>query len=400
VRIAYIVTKSDPIGGAQIHVRDLAASVRLQGHTPVVITSGKGPFIDELRAQDTATIVLRHLDAPIAPLRDLRALREIHATLIDVRPDLLAAHSSKAGILGRAAGWSLRIPVVFTVHGWAFTPGVPKLQAALYRQIERCVGPLANRIITVSEFDRQLALKARVVREERVVTVHNGMPDIDSRLRADPSRTPTRLVMVARFGPQKDHPTLLRALAGLQEHPWELDLIGEGPLIAEMESLAGTLGINSRIRFLGQRMDVGQLLAAAQISLLVTNWEGFPLSILEAMRAGLPVVASDVGGIAESVQDGETGYLVPRGDEGLLRDRIRGLLLSPDLRVRLGANGRTRYERHFTLDHFVTQTLAVYREALAARGVTEERPVADVRAARLPDQNQGSSDDIGENPSG
>jgi glycosyltransferase involved in cell wall biosynthesis len=117
------------------------------------------------------------------------------------------------------------------------------------------------------------------------------------------------------------------------------------------------------------------------------------------MRAGLPVVASDVGGIAESVQDGETGYLVPRGDEGLLRDRIRGLLLSPDLRVRLGANGRGRFERHFTLDHFVTQTLAVYREAVAGRGVTE-RPVADVRAARRSDQNQGSSDAIGENPSG
>lgn len=398
MRIAYIVTKSDPIGGAQIHVRDLAASVRVQGHSPVVITSGKGPFIDELRAQGTPTIVLRHLDAPIAPIRDLRALREIHAALIDLRPDLLAAHSSKAGVLGRMAGWSLRIPVVFTVHGWAFTPGVPRLQATLYRQIERCAGPLASQIITVSEFDRQLALNARVISKHRVVTVHNGMPDIAAGLRADPSRTPARLIMVARFGPQKDHPTLLRALAGIQDHPWEVDLIGEGPLIQDMRSLAATLGIGSRIRFLGQRMDVDQLLAAAQISLLVTNWEGFPLSILEAMRAGLPVVASRVGGIAESVRDEETGYLVPRGDEELLRDRIRRLLLSPNLRVRLGTNGRARYEQYFTLEHFVTQTLAVYRDVLAGRRVTE-RTTTDVRPTRLADQNQGSSDPVGGDPS-
>jgi glycosyltransferase involved in cell wall biosynthesis len=382
VRIAYIVTKSDPIGGAQIHVRDLAASVQAQGHSPVVITSGRGPFIDELRAQGTPTIVLRHLDAPIAPIRDLRALREIHAALVELRPDLLAAHSSKAGILGRLAGWSLRIPVVFTVHGWAFTPGVPKLQAALYRQIERCVGPLANQVITVSEFDRRLALDARVIGSHRLVTVHNGMPDIPSRLRADPSRTPARLIMVARFGPQKDHPTLLRALAGLQDHPWELDLVGEGPLIQDMQSLAATLGIGGRIHFLGQRRDVDQLLAAAQISLLVTNWEGFPLSILEAMRAALPVVASAVGGIAESVRDRETGYLVPRGDVDCLRDRIRQLLLSPELRIRLGNNGRTRFEKDFTLEHFVSRTLAVYRDVLRGRK-TAERTTADVPAEEV-----------------
>ena len=382
MRIAYIVTKSDPIGGAQIHVRDLAASVQAQGHSPVVITSGKGPFIDELRAQGTPTIVLRHLDAPIAPIRDLRALREIHAALVDLRPDLLAAHSSKAGILGRLAGWSLRIPVVFTVHGWAFTPGVPRLQAAVYRQIERCVGPLANRIITVSEFDRQLALDARVIGRQRVVTVHNGMPDIPSRLRADPGRTPARLIMVARFGPQKDHPTLLRALAGLQDHPWELDLVGEGPLIQNMQSLAATLGIGSRIRFLGQRRDVEQLLADSQISLLVTNWEGFPLSILEAMRAALPVVASAVGGIAESVREGETGYLVPRGDEERLRDRIRHLLVSPELRLQMGNHGRTRFDKDFTLEHFVSRTLAVYRDVLAGRKVAE-RATTDVPAGEV-----------------
>ena len=364
MRIAYIVTRADPIGGAQIHVRDLAAAVQAQGHSPIVITSGRGPFVDDLRAQQTPTVLLKHLSVPIGPVRDFRALREIRRVLKELRPDLIAAHSSKAGILGRLAGRSLQIPVVFTVHGWAFTPGIPAVQRATYRWIERCVGPFASKIITVSEFDRRLALDARIAGNDRVVTVHNGMPDLAPQLRADPGRSPVRLVMVARFGAQKDHPTLLRALAGLRDHAWELDLIGDGPLLGQTQSLAATLGIGDRVRFLGQRMDVAEMLAETQISLLATNWEGFPLSILEAMRAGLPVVASAVGGISESVRDGETGFVVPRGEVDVLRDRIGRLLTDPALRVRLGASGRARYEQHFTLGHTVVKTLAVYRDVL------------------------------------
>jgi glycosyltransferase involved in cell wall biosynthesis len=364
VKIAYLVTRADPIGGAQIHVRDLAAAAQAHGHEPIVITSGQGPFVDSLRGENVRTVVLRHLCAPIAPVRDLRALREIHAVLAELRPDLVAAHSSKAGILGRLAGRSLQIPVVFTAHGWAFTPGVPPFRAAVYRRIERLVAPLASRIITVSEFDRRLAVESRVAAEDRVVTVYNGIPGVPAALRADPGRTPVRLVMVARFGPQKDHPTLLRALAGLVEHPWHLELVGEGPLSGQMEALASSLGIRDRVHFLGQRMDVDQILANAQISLLVTNWEGFPLSILEAMRAGLPVVASGVGGVGESLRDGETGFLVPPGEVEPLRDRIRRLLVDSQLRVRLGARGRAVYEEHFTLEHAVTRTLAVYADVL------------------------------------
>jgi glycosyltransferase involved in cell wall biosynthesis len=368
LNIAHVVTRLEPIGGVQIHLRDLTGALQAQGHKPTVITGGTGPLIDALRAQGTPTVILRHLSLPINPPRDLRALREIRSVLKHLGPELVGVHSSKAGVLGRLAARSLGLPVLLTAHGWNFTPGIPKVQAAVYRQIERLVGPFASRIITVSEFDRQLAMKAGVTTGDRIVTVYNGIPDIPSHLRADPGRTPPRLVMVARFGPQKDHPTLLRALAGLQDYPWELDLIGDGPLRAPMESLATTLGIGERVRFLGQRLDVDEILSQAQASLLTTNWEGFPLSILEAMRAGLPVVASSVGGIGEAICDGETGYLVPRGNVELLRDRIARLLIDPALRVRFGLNGRHRYEAHFTLSHFVTKTLAVYEDVLVAHG--------------------------------
>ena len=365
MRLAYIMTRAHPLGGVQIHVRDLAAALQAQGHSPTVITSGSGPFIDDLRARQIPTVILKHLTYPISPIHDVRALREIRTVLRELRPDLIAVHSAKAGILGRLAGRSLRIPVVLTAHGWTFGPGIPTVQAAVYRRVERLVGPFSTRIIAVSEFDRRLGLDARIVGEDRLVTVHNGMPDVPPVLRADPSRTPVRMVMVARFGAQKDHATLFRALAGLKDHPWDLDLIGDGPLMARTQSMAAALGIGSRVHFLGERMDVDHILARAQIGLLVTNWEGFPLSILEAMRAGLPVVASSVGGVAESVRDGDTGFLVPQGDVGLLRDRVNRLLLDPSLRARFGNSGRKRYEADFTLGNAVTKTLAVYRDAIA-----------------------------------
>lgn len=365
MKIAYLVTRAEPLGGAQIHVGDLAVAVQAHGHSPTVITGGTGPFIDTLQAQGVPTVSLRYLTAPIRPVRDLLALQELRSVLRAIRPDLLTTHSSKAGIIGRLAGRSLGIPALFTAHGWAFTPGIPLVQAAVYRQIERFAGPLSSRIITVSEFDRRLALESGITAADRLVAVHNGIPDVPLSLRADPGRSPPRLVMVARFEAQKDHATLLQALAGLQEHPWELDLVGSGPLLGDMELLAKTLGIGGRVRFLGRRMDVDQILAQSQINLLVTNWEGFPLSILEAMRAGLPVVASSVGGVDESVREGETGYVVPRGGVEQLRQRIAQLLASPDLRRHLGARGRADYERHFTLEHAVAKTLAVYRDVLA-----------------------------------
>lgn len=365
MRIAYIVTRADPIGGAQIHVRDLAAAMRERGHEVVVMTAGSGPFLAELERLGLPTVVLRHLVVPIRPWDDLRALREMQAALARFGPDLIAAHSAKAGVIGRMAGRLMGIPVVVTTHGWSFTTGVPPLKAAIYRGIERVTGMFAaDKTINVSEYDRQLAVRAGILREAQVVTVHNGMPDIGPELRADPGREPPRLVMIARYGPQKDHPTLLRALAELTALPWEVDLLGDGPLIEQTRALAASLGLADRVHFLGQRMDVDRILSQAQISLLITNWEGFPLSILESMRARLPMVATAVGGVPESVRDGETGFLVPPGDVGALRDRLRQLLTDPALRVRLGNAGRRYYEEHFTLEHTVSKTVAVYRDVL------------------------------------
>jgi glycosyltransferase involved in cell wall biosynthesis len=368
MKIVYIVTRANPIGGAQVHVRDLALALLKRGHEPVVVTSGSGLYTESLRGAGVETIILDSLVMEIRPLQDLRALRELRALLHTLRPDLVSTHSAKAGVLGRLAARSLGIPVIFTAHGWAFTTGVPAPQAKVYGWIERLAAPLAVKIITVSDFDRRLAIERGVATGDKLVTIHNGMPDIAPNLRADPSRSPVRLAMIARFEPQKDHVTLLHALAALKHEQWHLDLIGDGPLQLQARELSHRLGLTDRIQFWGQRLDVAARLAEAQVALLITKWEGFPRSILEAMRAGLPVIASAVGGVAESVRDGETGFTVPREDIGALRDRLMKLLADPDLRTRMGRRAREYYEHQFMLSRTVTRTLAIYQEVITPDG--------------------------------
>lgn len=203
-------------------------------------------------------------------------------------------HLSKAGWLGGLAAKWLKIPVVFTAHGWAFTEGVPKRQQIVYRWAEKLAAPFAGKIITVSDYDRKLAIKYKITYPNKIITIHNGMPDIDTTLFAKPEVEPVHLIMVARFEEQKDHILLLETLEELKDLPWTLELVGDGPLMGIVREKAEKLGISDKIQFSGACDDVPCRLAKAQIFILTSKWEGFPRSILEAMRAGLPVIASDV----------------------------------------------------------------------------------------------------------
>lgn len=394
LRLVYLITSSEP-GGAQVHVRDLAVALLRAGHEPVVLVGGRGrgktgpgDLVEELRAAGVPVQLLRHLVRPLHPRHDLLALREIRTALARLRPDLLSTHSSKAGWLGRLAGRWCRLPTLFTAHGWAFTEGVPLPGRALYLWAERLVAPLAARIVTVSDYDRELALRLGVGRPGQVVTIHNGMPDVPPSLRAAPQRHPPRIVMVARFSRQKDQPALLRALAGLSHLDWSLDLIGDGPERPQAERLTRELRLESRVRFLGTRRDVSECLAAAQLFVLTSNWEGLPRSIIEAQRAGLPVVATRVGGVPELVVHGETGLLVPHGDIAALRAALASLLQAAPLRLRLGESGRRRYEARFTFERMLRETLGLYKAVLrgaapaTARRWSPRRIMEDLRAGR------------------
>ncbi|HMN30878.1 MAG TPA: glycosyltransferase family 4 protein [Caldilineaceae bacterium] len=367
MKIAFIITRSDDIGGAQIHVRDLSTALRAAGHDAVVLAGTDGVLADELRAQGVPYYALDYLGREVGPLQDVRSFSELCEKLRTIQPDIISTHSTKAGFIGRIAGKTLGIPTLFTAHGWGFTEGRPPAQALAFWAVERATAAWAARIITVCESDRTAAVRAHVASGERLITIHNAMPDVDPTLRAKPGNSPVRLVMVARLSHWKDQPTLLQALAGLTDLDWQLELIGTGPLRGELEELTERLGLTERVSFLGFRRDVSERLAAAQLFLLISKWEGFPRSILEAMRAGLPVVASAVGGVNESVVDGTTGFVIARGEAERLRTCLRQLITCPDLRIRMGAAGRTRYEEMFTFDRLVERTTKVYETVLGRR---------------------------------
>lgn len=364
MKLVYVITRSDLIGGAQVHVRDLARTMQELGHSVNVLVGGEGPFTEELRRLGIPFLSLRYLVRDVEPLRDLRAFLELRSVLSVLKPDLVSAHSTKAGILARLAARSLGLRVIFTAHGWAFAEGVATTQRMMYALAERVAAMFCDRIITVSEHDRSLALKYRLVPKDKVVVVHNGMPDVQPTMRSRPEAEPVRIIMVARFEPQKDHITLLRAVAGLRHLGWVLEFVGSGAQVEAAREAVARLGLTDRVCFLGARRDVAERLAMAQIFVLVSRWEGLPRSILEAMRAGLPVVASDVGGVREAVVDRVTGFLVPRGDHETLRLVLYKLIREPSLRKKMGEAGRRRYEEMFTFEKMVAKTLRVYESVM------------------------------------
>ncbi|WP_022798878.1 glycosyltransferase family 4 protein [Thermus islandicus] len=366
MRLLYLITRAEP-GGAQVHVLELLRGFRGRAELHLGVGEDRHGFlIEEARALGIGVHILKQLLHPIRPHRDLLGLWEVAALLKRLSPHLVHAHSSKAGFLGRLAARALGVKSVYTAHGWAFTEGVPEGRRRLALAMERLAGRLGDRVIAVSRYDRDLALRHRVVSPQKLRVVWNGVPE--TPLRARPEAHPPRLVMVARFAPPKDHALLLRALAGLRELPWTLDLVGEGPLLPQAQALARALGLAERVRFLGARRDVAEVLAQAQVFVLATHWEGLPLSVLEAMRAGLPVVATDVGGVGEAVVEGNTGFLVGRGDEVGLRRKLSLLLENPSLRASMGEAGRRRYEEAFTLERMLLETWRVYEDVLVRGG--------------------------------
>jgi glycosyltransferase involved in cell wall biosynthesis len=364
MRVAYVITRVDDLGGSQIHVRDLSVALQSRGHQVAVFAGKRGVLSRQLSQLGVRYVEIPELERELNPMRDAVALGRLRAALRAFGPDLVSAHCAKAGVLGRVAARSLRVPALFTAHGWAFTEGVPPRRQALYRWMERSAAPLAHRIIVVSDWDRRTALRERVAPLWKLRRVYNGMPDVDADQRARPGSAPVRLIMIARLCEQKDHATLFRALRELRDLEWHLDLIGDGPLRKNIGQRVEELGLGERVSVLGLREDAAQLLARAHVYLLIANWEGFPRSILEAMRAGLPVIASDVGGVSESVADGTSGFLIPRSDVRVLADRLRRLIDSPPLRLTMGKEGRVRYEQRFTFERALDETLDVYREVV------------------------------------
>ncbi len=359
MRIAYVITRGDSVGGASIHVRDLSRAMLDRGHEVLVLVGGEGPVADQLARQGVPFESLHFLRRNIHPPRDFRAARELAGALRNFRPDIVSTHTAKAGWVGRAVCAQLGIPAIYTPHGWTIGTRISAVSGALFAAAERMAARWSAAIVCVCEYEKRLALEKKVGTPAQLFVVPNGVRDIFAGQRADPGRTPVRIAAVARFEAPKDHETLLRALARVQRE-WTLDLIGDGPLGEEIRRLVESLGLARRVRFLGYREDVAAALAEAQLFALSSRSEALPRSVLEAMRAGLPVVASDVGGVREAVADGVSGILAPAGDVAAFSSALETLATNSTLRQRMGIAGRLVFERRFGIERMIGDTEAVY----------------------------------------
>jgi glycosyltransferase involved in cell wall biosynthesis len=367
MKIAYLITRSDAVGGASIHVRDLGAAMQAAGHQVRVYVGGEGVVSGRMRAAGLEVHALQWLGREISPVKDWLAYRELGAALGAWKPDIVSAHTSKAGWLGRAAAHRLGIPVVYTPHGWTVGDRMGRLRGEVFTLAERWAAPWADAIVCVCDYERRLALARRVAPGGLLQVIHNGVVDTAEELRARPGVEPVRMVQVARLEKPKDPETLLLGLGRLRGLDWTLDLVGDGPIEGALRRLAEELGIGGRVRFLGYREEPAEVLAGAQIFVLATHSEGFPRSILEAMRAGLPVVGSDVGGVGEAVVDGETGRVVEAGRADRLAAALEPLILDAKVREQYGAAGRQRYSACFRFDQMAGTTRRLYETLVERR---------------------------------
>jgi glycosyltransferase involved in cell wall biosynthesis len=365
MKIVQLIAVSNYIGGDQAHVIELVSGLMARGHHCIVLLGpSDGIFHERLMRRGIEVQILPSLYKPIHLLRDARAFCELLFALRRIKPDLIAAHTSKAGFLGRSAGRLLGIPSVFTPHGWSIVNRASGRINRGYRILERIAGRLGSSVITVSKNEPVIGRTNRLAPSGNIFAVYNGIADVTSQPDPRESNVPI-ILMIARFQKQKDHLTLLRALARLKEYSWHLQLVGGGPLLQEVSSFAGSLGILDRIAFMGERTDTQMLLANADIFVLSSHWEAFPISTVEAMRAGLPVIVSDVGGASEAVIENSTGFVVPRMRDDLMAQSLAILLSDAALRERFGCNGRALYLHKFTLDPMIEATLDVYRATCA-----------------------------------
>lgn len=347
-------------------VLPLMRGARARGHE-VVGASADGALLDDIRAEGFRVIALP-LERNLSPRAQWRALRALVALMRAERPDLVHAHMPVSGFLARLAARITGVKrVAYTGHGFLFNqPGSWRRRAASFG-MEWLGGRMTDVLMTVSAEE---AGDARRLRIGPAIAVGNGRdpaqfhpdPAARARIRSALGVPDDRVVVtiVSRLVRHKGHPELLAAM----------ELVPDAELWVAGERLASDHGepvepyfaqspLGPRLRRLGYRADTAAILAASDIFALPSHFEGLPMSLIEAMLCGLPVVATDIRGPREQVVTGETGILVPPAAAEPLADALRRLVADPALRVRMGAAGRQRALALYDEGRVIARTLDV-----------------------------------------
>ena len=370
MRILYVITLPD-LGGAQTHLVKITKYMKYRGHDVHVLLGKHGWLTEQLESCNIPVVVVNELVREISIRQDYLAIRRVQRIIREFKPDIVHCHSSKAGIVGRIAAFMEGVPGIFTAHGWAFTEGIPLFKRVLYSLIERVMLNFTVYVLCVSKYDKALAEKWFLSKSPKLLAVHNGIEDVGKPLISDFGHDKferhLNLIMVGRFAVPKEQMQLIKAVEKInKEYPNSvfLTLVGDGELFEGAEQYVNTHGLKNVISLLGERIDINELLVQNDVFCLISNYEGLPISIIEAMRAGLPVIASDVGGNNELVKDGLNGFLVERGNSEQLVEMISFLLEHKEILRELGQKSREFYLKEFSAEQMMKRISAVYARVL------------------------------------
>lgn len=321
--------------------------------------------------------VLQTLNVQVYPLpiarrlslaQDLRAVWQLSWLLRRMAPiDLLHTHSGKAGVVGRVAGLLRGIPNVHTPNGLGFLSAESAMARRLYRAAERVLGRTSAKLVAVSEEEAALVLEGGLARPDACIVIPNGVPESsptgDANLRTEFGISTDELVIgaVGRLDRQKNPElfvnTAIRVIqSGTQNchFVW----IGDGPLSVSLGTLIRDSGLSERVHLAGFREDAELCYAEFDVFLLTSRYEGMSYSMLEAMRAGLPIIAPRIEGVGSGV--GDTGVLLETRDPEAWAREVRHCLGDRELRASLGASARRRFNDYFGLRNMVARTAEVY----------------------------------------
>lgn len=365
-KILFIITQSE-LGGAQRWVYDTTTHLNHKKYTITVATGREGPLVDNLKKYGIKTHVLKHLKRNINPLRDICGIIEIYLLIRREKPDILQLCSSKAGIIGSIAGCLARHKrVIYRIGGWSFNDPRPQWKNKLFLILETWTAHLKTKIIVNSHKGVDEALKCGVCKKDKLVLIYNGIEikkeKIPSHVKTSPLFT---IGTIANFYPTKGLSYLIHALGilSIKGQSIRAIIIGDGEQRPHLTMLIRRYNL-IHVNLMGRQSDPLQFFPQMDCIVIPSVKEGIPYTLLEAMRAGMPIISTEAGGIPEIISNGKNGLLVPTKNAEELANVIELMKHNEKLRELLGAQARKDVEQ-YTIKNMINQVEKLYEKILA-----------------------------------
>ena len=368
--ILYIITKS-VWGGAAKYVYDL--SYNLSGDFNIAIAAGnKDKLYKKVKKANLPYYQINSFQRDINIFKEFLAGFEILSLLFQLKPDIIHVNSSKAGGIVGVAGWFYRIfsnkkiKLIFTAHGWAINEDRSKSQIKLIKLFSKITSLFYDKIICVSEYDKQIAIKNKIAPEKKLITIHNGI-DIkninflskeQAQKKLINKTSPLVIGTVSEYTKNKGLKYLLKAVKNL-DLKFDLILIGSGenPDKEKMNKLTEEYKNIHLIEFIPNAV---KYLKAFDIFILSSVKEGLPYTIIEAMAAEIPIITTNVGGIPEMITDQETGFLIDPKNSDSIKERIEEIIDNPEKTKKIAEEAKQKTEQEFNIEQMIEKTKKLY----------------------------------------